>query len=94
MKHVDRFTEFYDVEDAVFGPRVDPNFEDAGSNAWHGFPIGWLQSLLNKPKMVPRNASRIFRKRFYVVERGSRPYDRFPGHSAVYKYLYTTSIIA
>jgi hypothetical protein len=94
MKHVDCLAELCYVKNAVFDSRVNPDFGDPQANACHRLPIGWLQPLLDKAKMLPCEPSRIFRKRPDVIERGSGPDNGFFGHNAIYKTLYVLSIVA
>jgi hypothetical protein len=94
MNYVDCLAELGYVKNAVFDSRVNPNFGDPQANAWHRLPIGWLQPLLDKAKMLSYEVSRIFRKRPDVIERGSGPDNGFFGHNAVYKTLYVLSIVA
>jgi hypothetical protein len=91
MKHVDSLVELGDIENSVFDSRVNPYFGYPLANTWHRFPIDRFQSLLYKTKALSRQASRIFRKRPDIIERGSGPYDGFLGHDAVYKILYLLS---
>jgi hypothetical protein len=94
MKHVDCLAELGYVKNAVFDSRVDPYFGDPQANAWHRLPIGWLQSLLDKTKMLSCEAPRIFRKRPDIIKRGSSPNNGFFGHNVIYKTLYVLSIAA
>jgi len=71
MKHVDSLAELGDIEDTVFDSRVNPYFEYPLANTWHRFPIDRFQSLLYKTKTLSREASRIFRERPDIIERGS-----------------------
>jgi len=94
MKHVDSFAELCDIKNTVLDLRVNPYFIYPLANTWHRLPIDGFQSLLYKTKALSRKASRIFRKRPDVIERGSGPYDGFLGHGAVYKILYLLSNVA
>jgi hypothetical protein len=94
MKHIDRLAELGYVKYTVFDSRVNSNFCNPQANASHRLPIGWLQPLLDKAKMLSYEASRSFRKRPDVIERGSGPYNGFFGHNVIYKIIYALSIVA
>ena len=94
MKHIDRLAELGYIKYTVFDSRVNSNFCNPQANASHRLPIGWLQPLLDKAKMLSNEASRSFRKRPDVIERGSGPYNGFFENNVIYKIIYALSIVA
>ena len=70
---------------------MNPNLSDARPNAGHGFPVQWIQPLLNTPQFHARDASGIQREGTDVSPRRAEPVERLAGHATICKYSYTLS---
>ncbi len=94
MEHVYAFAEFREVKNPVLNTGTNSNLAYAWPDAGHGFPIGRVETLLNKVKVMTRKTSGVLGERTNVVERGTDPDDGFFRHGAVYKNLYMLSTVA
>ena len=62
MEHVDRFRKLGNVADAMFHSGMDSDLMNPLPNTRHRFPVRWLHSLLNQPKLKAREPPGIRRE--------------------------------
>lgn len=80
MQYINGLRELGYIEYSMFEPGVNTDFQHAGANCGHRFPIIWVEPLLNTAQLEPGNAARVGRKRSQVFVRRSEPYQRLVRH--------------
>jgi ferredoxin-NADP reductase len=83
MKHINRIAKLSDIDYSPLAQNVDTDFVHAWADYLHGFPIAWLESVLNRTELEACGTASFIGEVPKIIEALSHEVQRFHSHQNI-----------